>query len=94
MMIPAAILSAQGHIKIVRLIFSEVQDGKNVCDRNLATKKSALRQEVDYGPGKDILNAEDLYDALCRFTRERPESGDLAISSKFAACTLFQKMDL
>jgi hypothetical protein len=91
MMIPAAILSAQGHIKIVRFI---AQDGKNVCDRNLATKKSALRQEVDYGPGKDILNAEDLYDALCRFTRERPESGDLAISSKFAACTLFQKMDL
>lgn len=86
MIITAIYMGRSSGICIERFVFSETQDGKNVCDRNLATKKGIVRCFVDAGKG-NITSAMDLYGA---FVRIRDKRLDLNFVKDFSHCSIFK----
>ena len=63
-------IRSSGSIKIKKFIFSEAQDGKNICDRTLATKKGLLKDLVNNNQG-DIVNARNIKEHLTWLKKNR-----------------------
>ena len=52
----------EANLEISALDFNEAQKGKDLCDRDAAVAKRCIRSYVN--SGKDVLNAEDIKEAL------------------------------
>ena len=90
--IPSVIYGLKTGILVTRFVFSEAQDGKNACDRVLATKKGLLGSFVDSNEG-NILRASDIMEALYAMKNNR----SLKILEQLQSCVVFepnQKIDL
>jgi hypothetical protein len=90
MMIPAVAASSEGKqgIPISRFIFSEAQDGKNACDRCIATKKGHIRNAI-HAKG-EVLFAKDIKGLLGEV---RLRQVLLVLLSSFRMCYVFRAPD-
>ena len=85
LLLPLFSASLSSDVKILAWIFSEAQDGKNACDRLLASKKGQLKKYVDSNKG-NILLASDISKALIDLRDERSWLHCLA---NMRACVVF-----
>jgi hypothetical protein len=83
--IPSIIHGVNEGIKISKFVFSEAQDGKNSCDRILASKKGLISSFVDANKG-NILRAKDIMSAFHAMKNERP----LPTLQGLESCVVFE----
>ena len=84
-MIPALIYGLRERISISQILFSEAQDGKNSCDRVLASKKGLISSFVEANRG-NILLARDIMNAFHEMRNER----SLSTLQSMESCVVFQ----
>ena len=75
-------------INISKIPFSEAQDGKNSCDRVLASKKGLLSSFVEANRG-NVLLARDIMTAFHEMRNER----SLSTLQNMESCVVFQPIE-